>query len=65
MPVVEQQSVYVKRYTLSTDTLQQFQTTSEANLEHPLDAKQECKSHSGLDPYQYYTLAPSAVQLFC
>ncbi len=48
MPVVEQQSVYVKRCTLSTDTLQQFQTTSEANLEHPLDAKQECKSDSGL-----------------
>ena len=64
MPVVEEQSVYVKRCTLSTDTLQQFQTTGEVNLEHPLDAKQECKSDSGL-PTSIYTLAPSAVQLFC
>ena len=48
MPAVEQQSLYVKRCTLSTDTFQQFQTTSETNLEHPLDAKQECKSDSDL-----------------
>ena len=64
MPVVEQQSVYVKRCTLSTDTLQQFQTTSEANLEHPLDAKQECKSDSGL-PTSIIPLLPQRLQLFC
>ena len=59
MSVVEQQSVYVKRCTLSTDTLQQFQTTSEANLEHPLDAK----SDSGL-PTSIIPLLPQRYNYF-
>ena len=63
MPAVEQQSVYVKTCTLSTDTFQQFQTTSEANLEQSLDAKHECKSDSGL-PTSIIPLLPQQYNYF-
>ena len=53
----------MKRCTLSTDTFQQFQTTSAANLEHPLEAKQECKSDSSL-PTSIISLLPQQYNYF-